>query len=540
MRHELFESNISADGSSPGFTDAPFGVSRMSGPSEALIGVFLGSAIDNTGKPPGVNYNGAAALHEVLFPMLQQPFLVGSGRTPLGRARTIVAPNGAARLFLGVLSNSTRSNTGSFTAVIAITGIPEIPGNPLRVYADAQVSLAGQPAGTSSIQGDFVPLNAPALVGLSVVPGQALRIAAIGAVGTANSGFQPMIGPNGGMTGSTDPPYSISRIIGPDGALVGVFLGATVNAARPPDADYSSGTARDLPTQAPLLQQPFFIGTGARANGDFTRFIVPQGATRLFLGILSGTSNINTGSFVATVSPEDPSVPQFTADGLRNAAGFGPGPIAPGMLITLFGKNLADKEAVAAVLPLPDLLGGARVWFDLNPAPLFYASSGQINAQVAPELSQTAIQMVVTRGGVPGLPLTLPLAPYNPGIFTLADSRGAIVNYRTGNLVAPTEPAQSGDVLIIYATGLGPVVVPQTAGTPALANPLPTTTAPVTVRFGSILTTPQYAGLTPGFVGLYQVNVQVPAAIPSGTAIVSIDLAGTSSNGVSVAIQSAQ
>ena len=235
--------------------------------------------------------------------------------------------------------------------------------------------------------------------------------------------------------------------------------------------------------------------------------------------------------------PDDPDVPQLTVEGVRNAAGFGSGPIAPGMIVSLFGKNLGDATAFASSLPLPDSLGGTRVWFNLDAAPLFYAAGGQLNAQVLPDLSASDCQIVITRSGVPGLPITVPLSSYSPGIFTQDDGEPVIVNYATGRLVGPREPARPGDILIVYANGLGPVSVPVKAGTAAPVNPLSTATAPVTGRLANARVTPMYAGLAPGFVGVFQVNIQIPSDVPTGTAALIFEVAGASSNSVAVAIQ---
>lgn len=532
-----YEPTVSPDGAAEDFTDDPYGVSRIDGPGGVLIGVFLGNSVDVTAKPPSTNFMGASASRELLYPMLQQPFLVGSGKTAAGRWRTIVAPAGAKRLFFGVLSLVVKRNTGSFNAVVSITAIPELPGNPLRIYGDSQISLAGQSAGASNVNHDAVPLNAPAQVALDLKPGQTLRIIGIGAIGTIHSNFQPILPPDGGEGDFTDSPFGVSRIVGPSGALIGVFLGARADGPKPPNVDYTSSTAQDLPTVSPLLQQPFFIGTGSRVSGELKNFVVPQGATRLFLGVLSLSTRRNTGSFIATVSPDDPSVPQFTLDGVRNAAGFGSAVIAPNMIISLFGTGLAQTSAAAVSTPLPDALAGTRIWFDLEPAPLFYASADQMNAQVPTDLNATSVQLVVTKAGVPGLPITVPLAPYSPGIFTQATGDPVIVNNTTGKLVSAHEAAKPGDILIVFATGLGPVSVPVAAGTPAPTNPLATATAPVTARLGKLVITPMYAGLAPRFVGVFQVNVRIPSGAPSGAAAFTLEVAGTSSNTVAVAIQ---
>jgi uncharacterized protein (TIGR03437 family) len=108
-----------------------------------------------------------------------------------------------------------------------------------------------------------------------------------------------------------------------------------------------------------------------------------------------------------------------------------------------------------------------------------------------------------------GLPVTTP-----PGIFTLPDGSGAIQHSSNYNLVTPQSPAAPGEAIVVYVTGLGPVRPAVSTGSPA-TMPAPIIGychTPPTVNVGDVL----YAGLTPGFVGLYQMNVRLSSSIPSG------------------------
>jgi len=103
---------------------------------------------------------------------------------------------------------------------------------------------------------------------------------------------------------------------------------------------------------------------------------------------------------------------------------------------------------------------------------------------------------------------------------------------------APTAPASSGDALVIYCTGLGSVSPPVPAGAAASLTQLSSTDDPVTVTVGGQPAKVLFAGLAPGFAGLYQVNVTVPAGIaasPSAPVVLTVD--GQSSVPVTVAIQ---
>jgi uncharacterized protein (TIGR03437 family) len=101
-----------------------------------------------------------------------------------------------------------------------------------------------------------------------------------------------------------------------------------------------------------------------------------------------------------------------------------------------------------------------------------------------------------------------------PGIFTLGDGSGAVQHASDYSFVTPSNPAEKGEVIIIYTTGLGRVrpAVPSGTGATGPVPIQPECRLPYTNLSLDVL----YAGLTPGFVGLYQVNIRLPESIPSG------------------------
>ncbi len=297
------------DGSSSDSTGGSFGISQISAPGNSLIGVFLGTTVNSSVSPPNVNYVAGAREVDVLTPMLQQPFFVGSGVTLGalgGNPRTIVIPAGATRLFLGVTSYSTASLTGSFTATISIVTAPgTTPGNPVKVYGISQLTLAGQPSG-ATYHGDGAPLNSPVQVGIPLVAGQGIHITA--GTGADGANFNDTSG------GS----FGIGQISAPSGSVIGVFLGDFVNTATsPPSVDYT-GAGRDVQELMPLLQQPFYVGAGTTLSAQSRVIIVPAGATRLFLG----TTGYAVAGFNGTVSATAITVlPIMSPQGTANIPG---------------------------------------------------------------------------------------------------------------------------------------------------------------------------------------------------------------------------
>jgi hypothetical protein len=106
----------------------------------------------------------------------------------------------------------------------------------------------------------------------------------------------------------------IGTIAAPSGALIGVFLGSGVPSPTAPASVDFSGGARDLAQLSPLLQQPFFIGSGLTSSGTRKSIIPPAGGTRLFLGVMdrSSCNSDNTGSFQVTVAGLAPFEPRLT------------------------------------------------------------------------------------------------------------------------------------------------------------------------------------------------------------------------------------
>jgi uncharacterized protein (TIGR03437 family) len=239
--------------------------------------------------------------------------------------------------------------------------------------------------------------------------------------------------------------------------------------------------------------------------------------------------------------------PVINASGVVNAASY-TAPVSPGGIASLFGSNLAGSTAVAA-LPLPTLLGGVTVKINGVAAPLFFVSPSQINFQVPWELlGQAQGSIAVTLNGVTSSSQTINLGPA-PGLFSVnsqGSGQGAIL-VANSDIVAAlegsipgrnTRPAKRGEFLSIFCSGLGDVTNRPLSGTSPSSSVLSATTSTPTVRIGGMPAAAVFSGLAPGFVGLYQVNVQVPDSAPTGAAVpVVLTIGGASSNSVTIAVQ---
>ena len=219
---------------------------------------------------------------------------------------------------------------------------------------------------------------------------------------------------------------------------------------------------------------------------------------------------------------------------------FAPQPaaaVAPGTIVQIYGSGLSAGTATAATLPLGTSLAGTSVSIGGLPAPLFYASAVQINAQVPFELAAEGdYQIVVNNSGALSPPDVLHVSAAAPGLAALANGI-AVAQHANGSLVTDLLPAKAGEALVFYASGLGvtnPAVV-SGAASPAGTLAVPQLTPLLLI--GQAAATIQFVGLTPGLVGLYQINALVPASAPNGTLPVTLSQAGSVSATVNLPVR---
>jgi uncharacterized protein (TIGR03437 family) len=231
------------------------------------------------------------------------------------------------------------------------------------------------------------------------------------------------------------------------------------------------------------------------------------------------------------------------AGGIVNSVTFGKGqPVSQGSLVSIFGSQLAAATAVAASVPLATSLGDVSVTFDGLAAPLHFVSAAQINVQVPWEVlgGGTGTSNVVVRsGGKTSDPQPVQIGTASPGVYATADGHAIAINVQDPNsaryatISAPsgsipglkTFPAKVGDVLIVYATGLGAVDSPPKSGADSLDKTRFTTAKP-TVLIGGVPANVVFSGLSPQYVGVYQLNLVVPQ-VPAGDKVpIQIQLAG--------------
>ena len=278
--------------------------------------------------------------------------------------------------------------------------------------------------------------------------------------------------------------------------------------------------------------------TGGSDGGAPNGFLVIGSDGTLYGTTQSGGSGGDGTVFSLKLAVPQPSInPGRLVTAARYTA-----PVAPGSIASVFGDFFVSPLS-ATQSPLPASLSGLSLQFNFGPpAPLFFVSGGQVNFQVPWELAfQSQVNLAATLNGQTGAAQTVHLAPYAPAIFTMnaqGSGQGAILD-ASNHLVDSSDPATPGStVLQIFCTGLGPVSNQPPTGSPAPLSPLAYTSIIPTVTIGGVPADVSFSGLAPGYVGLYQVNAQVPAGLAAGNAVpVVISMEGTASNTVTIAVQ---
>jgi uncharacterized protein (TIGR03437 family) len=204
--------------------------------------------------------------------------------------------------------------------------------------------------------------------------------------------------------------------------------------------------------------------------------------------------------------------------GVVNAASFAPftAGVSRGEFITLFGTNIGPSTPqTASTVPLPATLGGVQVLINGRAAPIYSVSSGQVSVIVPYETTTSVAQIQVINNQGSSNVVTELVNATTPGLFTIpAGGIGyAAAEHADGSLVSPSHPAQVGEAIAVYVTGLGDVLPSISDGAPGVSS---ATTNTITASVNNVTATVAYAGLAPTLVGLYQVNIQIPSGITTG------------------------
>ncbi len=243
--------------------------------------------------------------------------------------------------------------------------------------------------------------------------------------------------------------------------------------------------------------------------------------------------------------------PLAFSEGVVNNATFEGGELAKGLIAAVFGEQFTPRAAASASsLPLQTTLDGVRVLVADRPAPVYFVSYGQINFQIPYDTPTGEFTVRVERDGQMGNAIAVRIVDVAPRILRLGIGEYGIIVNQDGTFPMPTtpglasRPARAGDVLVMYVLGGGPTSPAVQSGVAAPSSPLAQVPSQFQVEIGGggllqqpAIVTPMFFGLTPNFVGLYQVNVEITDQVPRGNNVpVTLSSGGVRSNTVQIAV----
>ena len=247
-------------------------------------------------------------------------------------------------------------------------------------------------------------------------------------------------------------------------------------------------------------------------------------APGFYTGSVSIGTNAANGTVAAPVSFQVvlKGAPLANYKGVVDNAIFGSGDaVARGDIVDVFGEQfLFGNIAFSPGVPLATAISQSEVLVNGVAAPMYFTSYSQIAFQVPMETALGTAQVQVERDNIVGNIVSFQVVNRAPRILVIVNPDGSVPS--------TARPAKAGDTLVIYSIGLGPTSPAAVTGAPAPGvEPLARLTVTPTVDFGMDIfgtfpVTPAYAGLSPGSVGLYQVNAVVPQGLPSGLVNVSL------------------
>jgi uncharacterized protein (TIGR03437 family) len=248
-------------------------------------------------------------------------------------------------------------------------------------------------------------------------------------------------------------------------------------------------------------------------------------------GLADGTTQI-TGTVVPNVAPV------LTPNGTLHV--FTPlvgAPLAPGTIVQIYGSQLASKTLQGDTIPLANSLAGTSVIVGGIPAPLYFVSPGQVNAQLPFELTPgQPFQVIVNNNGALSTPNTIAISNVTPGIATVASGEANAQHVTDGSLITETAPAKPGEFIVVYLAGMGATTEPVPTGAAAPSNPLARTQAAATATLNGAPANVVFSGMTPGLAGLYQIDLQIPADAPNGDLSLVVTQPGSDGSTVMVPV----
>ncbi len=405
-----------------------------------------------------------------------------SGSVLAGSPATVLASVDATGLKPGVYGGSVNFASGPTVRTVNVTLVVETP-------------LSAVSAATSSLK----PADTPACAGAKLVPAP---------TGLVSNFSAPASWPT---------PITL-KLVDTCGSIIG--KGQIV-------ATFSNG-------DPPLALSPVNANTGIYSGTWTPR----KSGSQTVITAQATASGYSPASVQVSGQVTPNSAPELAPNGTLDI--FNPqvgGGLGPGNIVQIYGKSLATQPISAETLPLPTKVAGTQVLIGGITAPLFYVSPTQVNAQIPFELhAGQQYQVIVSANGALTTPQSIQLNAGAPAVLQFTSGL-VIAQHPDGTLVSDSAPAVPGEFLVLYMTGLGETDATVTTGDPSPSNPLANVLDVPVLTLNDRQIQLLFAGLTPGLVGLYQINMQVPADLPSATYNLAVAQKGVISNTTSLPVK---
>ena len=428
----------------------------------------------------------------------------------------------AAQLTLA-LTQTTNSPAVTLTLTPLLANLASGASTTVTLTATGTIPAAGFYSGSVTITGGAVPFRVPYMY--LAGSGKAVSLQAVS--GDFNDGTVNQPIPDGVIAFQLTDSFGVAV----SGTPVSFFVPDNgVTLSKVSTATDAYGMAYASVTMGPV------------ARGSNNPYLISACAA------LTCTANFaQTNSLGYQFTEYSRAAPAITPAGVVNAASYQQ-PVAPGSYIAIFGTGMYDPEVSAtgnalevnSQQRLPLVIDFTTVSFDVPsaklsvPGRLYYISAGQLGLQVPWELAgQTSAQVKVSIDFTSGNVVTIPLSNYAPALFPVG-AFAAATNDK--GVITAANPAARNSFITLYANGMGPVDNTPVSGEPTPLSPLARTTTTPVVTIGGQSAQVLFSGLAPGSIGLYQINVQVPASLAAGTQTVGVAIGGASAKTTSLPV----
>jgi uncharacterized protein (TIGR03437 family) len=329
----------------------------------------------------------------------------------------------------------------------------------------------------------------------------------------------------GGTTNSTNFPSNSGWQGSNRGGADGTVTGLSADGSTLLFSSYFGGTATDYVNSLAVNCTAGLIVAGSTQSKDFPGTLGAVPNLNFAQGAAIGyVAKVAAGTSTSTIAP----------GGIVNAATSASAPVAPGSLVSIYGTNLAGSTGGAGSTPLPTTLNGVTVTVNGATVPLVYVSPGQINFQLPFGAATGTATATVNSGCGASAPVSFAVASAAPYLL-LGAGGDALVANQDNSFNSASNPAPKGTIVTVYLIGIGPLdkQIATGAATPA---DLFSARLPYKALIGGFDTSVKFLGMTPGFVGLAQANLEIPNLSP-GKYPVIITVNGVDSNAANIYVQ---